>query len=134
MNHQWPISFIFIPHRYEYPDTKRCITNLTCIRRYNSIPFNGECRQQCPAEYSQYHPITNEFHDYQCFKCEIKCPQRCLGLEIHGPTELEYFRECAIVNGSLSIRLGVNMSDIYDKLHENLGNIETINGALKIYR
>lgn len=55
-------------------------------------------------------------------------------MEIQGPTELEHFRECHIVEGSLSIRIGFNMTDVYQQLEENLGNIEEINGALKIYR
>lgn len=55
-------------------------------------------------------------------------------MEIRGPSDLEYFRGCTIVDGSLSIRLGLTLNDIDEKLEETLGNIETINGALKIYR
>lgn len=73
-------------------------------------------------------------HRQECFKCEIKCLQRCFGAEIRGLADLEHFRGCTVVDGTLIIKLGLNMTDINEKLEETLGNIETINGALKIYR
>lgn len=116
-----------------FRDTMRCITKEACLQA-KLIPFNGECRVQCPDSYSQFNPATQRMHRNECFKCEVKCEQRCMGMEIRGPSDLEYFRGCTIVENSLSIKLGLNMTDINEKLEETLGNIETINGALRIYR
>lgn len=55
-------------------------------------------------------------------------------MEIRYPNQLEKFRGCSIIDSSLSIRLGLNISNIYELLKDALGNIETINGGLKIYR
>lgn len=73
-------------------------------------------------------------HPFECFECDIKCVERCPGNAVRGPSDLEQFRECTVVDGSLYINLGSNMTDIYEKLEESLGNIEIINGALTIFR
>lgn len=111
----------------------RCVPDRKCIDK-KLIPFNGECLRQCPHLYSNHDPITNQNHEYKCFKCKIKCQKSCAGMEIRGPAELEYYRGCNVVEGSLSIKLGLNMTDIKEKLEQTLGAIETINGVLKIYR
>ncbi|KAJ6649870.1 Insulin receptor-related protein [Pseudolycoriella hygida] len=116
-----------------FRDTMRCITKEACLKQ-KLIPFLGECRKQCPDTYSKYNPETKQIHDNECFKCVIKCIKKCYGSEIRGASDLEYFRGCTIVEGSLSIKLGVNMTDINEKLEETLGNIEIINGVLRVYR
>lgn len=112
----------------------RCITKEKCIEDHGLIPFNGECRVKCPISYSNYHPVTKELHKHECFECEVKCVSRCPGLTVRGPSDLEHLRECTVVDGPLYINLGTNMTDIYEKLEETLGNIETINGVLTIFR
>lgn len=118
--------------RFSIRDTMRCITRKKCIETFNLIPFNGECRRQCPVSFSQYHPITKTYYQYECFKCYTKCSKVCSGRIIKGLTDLEDFRECNIVNGSLKIELGFNMISVHEQLEQTLGNIETINGGLKI--
>ncbi|KAG4072256.1 hypothetical protein HA402_004188 [Bradysia odoriphaga] len=117
-----------------YRDTMRCITKYKCIKEHEMIPFNGECRSKCPISYSNYNPATKALHKYECFACEVKCVARCPGTKVLGPSDLEQFRECTVVDGSLYITLGSNMTDIYEKLEETLGNIEIINGVLTIFR
>ncbi|XP_037024590.1 insulin-like peptide receptor [Bradysia coprophila] len=117
-----------------FRDTMRCITKIECMKEHRLIPFNGECRSKCPVSYSNYHPDTKAFHPFECFACEIKCISRCPGSRVLGPSDLEQFRECTVVDGSLYINLGSNMTDIYQILEQTLGNIETINGVLTIFR
>lgn len=111
----------------------RCITKEQCKNLY-LIPFKGECRYRCPEKYSHFDPITKTLNENECFKCEVRCQQRCYGAEIRGVSNLEHFRGCTIVDGSLSIKLGLNIMDINAKLEETLGSIEVINGALRIHR
>lgn len=111
----------------------RCVTEKWC-RDAKAIPLNGECLRTCPASYSHQNPLNKEMNMTECYKCDIKCPQSCGGGRINGPSDLEYFRGCNIVHGSLSIKLGLNMTDIKEKLEQTLGAIETINGALMVDR
>lgn len=126
--------FLIFSFRFVFRDTMRCITKQMCREKHGWIPFKGECRQKCPASYSHYHPVTKKYHPFECFECDIKCIERCPGYVVREPSDLEHFRECTIVDGSLYINLGSNIMDIYEKLEESLGNIETINGVLTIYR
>lgn len=120
--------------RFIFRDTMRCITRETCIKAHHQIPFRGECRSKCPASYSSYHPVTKALHISECFECAVKCVTRCRGRKVQSPADLEHLRDCTVVDGGLYVTIDSTMAHINEKLEENLGNIETINGVLTIYR
>ena len=55
-------------------------------------------------------------------------------MEINFITNIEMFKGCTIVNGTLQIRLNEDNPTIMNELKRGLGDIEEIIGYLKIYR
>lgn len=119
--------------RFLSQETNTCVDAQFC-RLTGFIPVLGECRTKCPGGYSKQNPITDVFERQTCFKCKDKCPRVCFGSEIVFLSDTDRLHGCTIINGSLNIRLDVQLFDTHKQLERNLGDIEEIWGLLRIYR
>lgn len=112
-----------------------CVPPEFCIK-HQKKPFQGECHDACPPNYVDTDidgkplPLDNP-----CTKCVYQCNLReCPGGEIDSLDMSLYWKGCQIVRGDLYIRLRFGVSDTISILERNLGDIEEIDGLLKIYR
>lgn len=115
----------------QYIFSNLCVSGTFCKRR-NKIPFMHECRDQCPANY-RINNNTNELAQ-PCVECTPKCPKECPAYEVGSLTMIDQLRDCQIIKGDLFIRLHHGVADTMKRLERNLGDIEEIEGVLKIYR
>lgn len=96
----------------------------------------GECRDVCPPNYVD----TNEKGvalppENPCMKCVHMCGlKECEAIEIDSLAISEYLRGCQMIRGDIYIRLQFGVSDTMEILERNLGDIEEIDGKLKVYR
>ena len=58
----------------------------------------------------------------------------CTQIEVESLATSDLLRGCQIINGDINIRLKLGVADTMQTLERNLGDIEEINGILKIYR
>lgn len=64
-------------HKYLYPSRKECVDADFCIQN-KLIPFQRECRQECPAKYTREDPKTKVLSNKTCFECSsVTCMRRC---------------------------------------------------------
>lgn len=89
-----------------------------------------ECRNFCPANYK----ANTNGDDPPCIKCVQKCPKECPAFEVSSLAMADQLRDCQIIKGDLFIRLHHGLSDTMIRLERNLGDIEEIEGILKVYR
>lgn len=110
------------------------MTKSTCIENQR-IPYQGECRKECPPNFTQYNPDRRgEKSNDTCYPCYTNCLKVCEGFEIESISSSDYFQGCQIVNGSLFLKLRSGMAETERILKRNLGDIEEIRGYLKVYR
>ncbi|XP_022668965.1 insulin-like growth factor 1 receptor isoform X4 [Varroa destructor] len=117
---------------------RRCVSETDC-RNYTTAlvkhfkAFNdsatAECLPQCPAGYT-----TKQGAPHSCEKCKGPCPHVCtMNRAIKSIHDAKSLKGCTIINSGLNIEItsGVGVSTA---LEEYLGNIEEIQGYLKVAR
>lgn len=112
-----------------------CVTAEFCIRK-KLKPFMGECRDICPPNYvdadENGKPLPAE---RPCTRCVSMCGlKECMSFEIDSLATSDYLRGCQMIRGDIYIRLQFGVSDTMEILERNLGDIEEIDGILKVYR
>lgn len=132
------------PHHYKYKN-RRCVTKSECIK-FSKINRHPElkkepilfkpvkisetdlvCVEKCPDKF-----MINPENVHSCIRCDTKCYQQCNGGQIDNLAASEKFKQCTHINGDLIISLRRTAKDLEKKLTENLGQIETITGYLRI--
>lgn len=111
----------------------RCISKANCSATQR-FEFRGECVAECPNGYSL---ITNNDTDTvmpSCQPCYSQCQLKCDGREVEFLEDAELLKGCTIITGNLQIRINVDSPDVMNELESYMGNIEEIDGYLKIYR
>lgn len=94
----------------------------------------GECRFECPAKYTNVNPINGSTAELMCFDCTVECLMECDPTEINSMKTAEWYRGCQKVTGNLVIRIQSGIVGMMKTLERYLGDIEVINGYLKISR
>lgn len=115
------------------------------------IPFNGTCGLTCPTLYLPEGPSGHR----ECKSCNGECKKICPGSTIDSISNLQNYRGCAIITGTLilQIRQGGRKwiahfvvelvhqnvhfyfsENVIKELEHSLSDIEEIEGALKIVR
>lgn len=112
-----------------------CVNAIFCIKRKKK-PFMGECRELCPPGFIDTDANNQPLPlDRPCVKCVDQCDlKECQAIEIDSLATSEYLRGCQVVRGDVYIRLRFGVSDTMNILERNLGDIQEIEGKLKIYR
>lgn len=111
--------------------SQRCITKLECSQ-INHVVFENECIRNCPPKYKSVRSVKTKFRE--CQLCESECPRICDGKEIKYLTDAEKFQGCTIINGSLHIKINIDLPNLDTELENYLGDIEIIQDNLKVYR
>lgn len=102
-----------------------------CRSEYR-IPFDRECLSYCPKNYK---PNANTSAlAPQCVECEPKCLRECAPIEVRSLGESEELYGCQVISGDLFIRLHHGVADTTQRLERNMGDIEEIEGILRVYR
>lgn len=113
-----------------------CVTKEFCWQS-KRIPFRGECRQVCPAGFTEDSPNrTNNSTktNRMCYPCVDGCLKECDSIEIDTLALSEIFRGCQIVKSHVYVRIESGVANTMEILEQNMGDIEEIRGHLKIYR
>ncbi|XP_075217094.1 insulin-like receptor [Lycorma delicatula] len=98
------------------------------------IPFENECRLECPLNYMEVKiesPPGEKY--YSCERCKGPCKKECEGLSVDSIASAQKLRGCTYIKSSLEIQIRGG-SNVVKELEENLNMIEEINGYLKIVR
>lgn len=103
-----------------------CVDADFCTKA-NKKPIFGECRESCPLIFSETYGDNPSVE---------QCARECPGTEIESLATSDLLRGCQIVKGDIFIRLpsGFDAANTMQILEQNLGDIEEIEGILKIYR
>lgn len=69
----------------------------TCVKDCpdHLLKDNGACVRSCPP--------NKKGLDGECVPCEGACPKNCVGVDIVNADNIDSFKECTVVEGSLSI-------------------------------
>lgn len=91
-------------------------------------PDRNLCEKECPPGYK-----SNETSI--CEKCDGPCPKIC---ELHAPIQnleqIQMMEGCTIINKTLEINILDDIQHVEEELVKYLGQVEEINGYLKIHR
>lgn len=117
--------------KYYYPIRRQCVTHDYCLSK-KRIPFQGECRSECPSNYTNINSDNDAISNLTCFKCTLSCTKRCRGDTIESIGTAEKFLGCQKVFGSVSIQIRSFFVDTEKLLEKYLGDIEEITGSLEI--
>lgn len=98
-----------------------CVSANFCIKRRKQ-PLLGECRQYCDSMTSGN--ITSP----------SQCTRSCGPVEVDSLSTSDMVRGCQIIRGDLFIRIQSGVVNTMQYLERNLGDIEEIEGVLKVYR
>lgn len=107
---------------YQY--NRFCVDAKYCLEKKKE-PILGECRDSCPPIVTRRNGNSTNFD---------KCARECPAVEIDKLSTSDSLRGCQIVNGDIFIQLQSGVADTMQTLERNLGDIEEINGILKIFR
>ncbi|XP_058122427.1 insulin-like peptide receptor [Anopheles ziemanni] len=121
--------------RLQYRHTNRCITWESCLKRGGRHHLK-ECVLECPAGYSPTN-VDQEVADFDahtCFPCQNRCPKVCDSADIMYLSDVDRFRGCTVINGSLHIRLKEDHPDLIGELKSGLMDVVEIMGILKVFR
>ncbi|KAG5668610.1 hypothetical protein PVAND_016546 [Polypedilum vanderplanki] len=135
---------------YAYLD-RRCLTKDQCYDLNTAtatdssvknpdalfIPFENECRKDCPQNYTK----VNTGRNMTCEKCNGPCLKECTFINIVDSIEAaQALKGCNIIEGPLEIQIrGITKNpesgkNIVKELEASLSGIEEIKGYLKIAR
>lgn len=95
------------------------MTAAFCTKR-GKQPVMGECRQHCDS-------MTNGNDTSHCTRA-------CGAIEVDSLSASDLVRGCQIIRGDLFIRIQSGVVNTMQYLERNLGDIEEIEGILKVYR
>ncbi|KAJ6635295.1 Insulin-like receptor [Pseudolycoriella hygida] len=117
----------------------RCITKEECwnisqpltlqnTRTNLYIPYDGKCHRMCPENH-----IAEEDNGRRvCKSCNGECKKECPGGTIEDLSSAQLFRKCAIITGTLIIKIRQRDQSIIKELEQSLSDVEEIGGTLKI--
>lgn len=110
-----------------------CVDANFCIRKRRK-PFLGECRESCPPNYIDRNQTTNDVlpPTKPCMPCTDQCARECPATEVDSLATSDLLRGCQIIKGDIYIRLQSGVVDTMKILERNLGDIEEIEGMLKV--
>ncbi|KAI5644933.1 protein tyrosine kinase domain-containing protein [Phthorimaea operculella] len=92
---------------------------------------NSKCVWACPSGYMEHGDEKNA----TCEKCTPPgCAKDCVGGKIDSIASTEKYRGCTTINGDLEISIRATGSNTMAALEAGLGDVITINGALKVIR
>lgn len=92
-------------------------------------PIFGECRDSCPLIFEKYANVNVSNAD------EVEqCAKECPAIEVDSIATSDLLRGCKIIKGDILIRMQSSVPNTMEILERNLGDIEEIDGILKIYR
>lgn len=124
---------------------RRCVSEEQCRREplppggakvpgLTWIPFQGGCRLECPED----HQMVAAPSGYAvCVPCRGRCRKVCGdGREsvVRTLADMDKFRQCTHVDGSLTFSLADDEHDLSEELPSRFGLIQEINGHLKVTR
>ncbi|XP_049841436.1 insulin receptor-related protein-like [Schistocerca gregaria] len=124
---------------------RRCVSEEQCRREplppggnkvpgITWIPFQGRCRLECPED----HQMVGAPSGYAvCVPCRGRCRKVCGdGREsvVRTLADMDKFRQCTHVDGSLTFILSDDEHDLSEELPSRFGLIQEINGHLKVTR
>lgn len=98
-----------------------CVTAAVCIKR-RRMPLLGECRQHCDTFDDLFGGTPSH------------CGRICPGVEIDSVSMSDLVRGCQTITGDLIIRLQSGDVNTQKYLERNLGDIEEVDGILKVHR
>lgn len=98
-----------------------CVGAAYCRKRRKQ-PLLGECRQYCDSIGSGN--ITDS----------SQCTRSCGPVEVDSLSASDLVRGCQKIRGDLFIRIQSGVVNTMEYLERNLGDIEEIEGVLKVYR
>ncbi|XP_031617136.1 insulin-like receptor [Contarinia nasturtii] len=101
-----------------------CVEADYCIKM-DKKPIMGECRHSCPLIISEANVNISSIE---------QCARECPGTEIDSLATSDLLRGCQIVRGDIFIRLQSGVYNTMEILERNLGDIEEIEGILKVHR
>lgn len=101
-----------------------CINATSCLNQ-GKRPILGECRDSCPLIFAE-----KDVNISSVDQCALECPPT----EVDSLATSDLLRGCQIVKGDIYIRLQSGVANTMQILERNLGDIEEIEGILKIYR
>ncbi|XP_055296266.1 insulin-like receptor [Sitodiplosis mosellana] len=110
------------PNLYAY--SSFCVETEYCLKA-NKKPLLGECRDSCPLIIIEKNVNVKNVE---------QCARECPGTEVDSMATSDLLRGCQIVKGDIFIRLQSGVANTMQLLERNLGDIEEIEGILKIYR
>lgn len=96
----------------------------TCLAR-GKKPILGECRDSCPLIIAEKNVNISSIE---------QCARECPAVEVDSLATSDLLRGCQIVKGDIYIRLQSGVANTMQILERNLGDIEEIEGILKVYR
>lgn len=108
----------------QYAYSSLCVSAAYCIERRKK-PIFGECRDSCPLIIAEKNVNVTDVE---------QCARECPGTEVDSLATSDLLRGCQIVKGDINIRLQSGVNNTMQILERNLGDIEEIEGILKIYR
>lgn len=102
-----------------------------------SSRFHGKPPPPLLSSIRQY--STNPFFQLDklsrtCVRCKQRCPKFCAGTLIEFLSTAQDLKGCTVIQGNLLIKLSSDVQNIEQELERHLGDIEEIEGYLKIYR
>lgn len=101
-----------------------CINATSCVNR-GKKPILGECRDSCPLIIAEKNVNISSIE-----QCALECP----ATEVDSLATSDLLRGCQIIKGDINIRLQSGVANTMQILERNLGDIEEIEGILKVYR
>lgn len=104
-----------------YIHNSLCVSAYYCLAR-KRVPILGECRQHCESIGSGN--ITSA----------SQCTRSCGAVEVDSLSASDSVRGCKKIRGDLFIRIQSGSANTMQYLERNLGDIEEIEGILKVYR
>ncbi|KAG5669147.1 hypothetical protein PVAND_017042 [Polypedilum vanderplanki] len=125
---------------------RRCITKAQCYDLNTEgilkdpespfIPFNGECRKDCPPNYKK----VNTGRKLTCEKCVGPCLKECPFGSVDSIEAAQALKGCNIIDGPLEIQIRriskhpESGRNVVKELENSLSGIVEIKGFLKIAR
>lgn len=112
-----PITYSWEPNpngKYAYGAT--CVTN--CPEHL--LKDNGACVKTCP--------INKKAVDGECVPCDGPCPKTCLGEDAIHSDNIDNFKDCTVIEGSVSI-----LDQTFKGFHHFSENYSTANKILPMH-
>lgn len=108
----------------QYALSSLCV-NATFCKKRKKKPIYGECRDSCPLIIAEKNVNISSLD---------QCARECPATEVDSLATSDLLRGCQIITGDIYIRLQSGVADTMQILTRNLGDIEEIEGILKVYR